>query len=54
MAQDVNLAVRIATVLDAAGLNKADKSVKGFDKSLKSLGKTHHYPESLELPLCCL
>jgi hypothetical protein len=40
MAQDVNLAVRIATVLDAAGLNKADKSVKGFEKSLKSLGKT--------------
>ena len=40
MAQDVNLAVRIATVLDAAGLNKADKSVKGFDKSLKSLGRT--------------
>ena len=40
MAQDVNLAVRIATVLDAAGLNKADKSVKGFEKSLKSLGRT--------------
>ena len=40
MAQDVSLAVRIATVLDAAGLNKADKSVKGFEKSLKSLGKT--------------
>ena len=40
MAQDVNLAVRIATVLDAAGLNKADKSVKGFDKSVKKLGKT--------------
>jgi hypothetical protein len=40
MAQDVNLAVRIATVLDAAGLNKADKSVKGFDKTVKKLGKT--------------
>lgn len=40
MAQDVSLAVRIATVLDAAGLNKADKSVKSFEKSLKSLGKT--------------
>ena len=40
MAQDVSLAVRIATVLDAAGLNKADKSVKGFEKSLKSLGRT--------------
>ena len=40
MAQDVSLAVRIATVLDAAGLNKADKSVKTFERSLKSLGKT--------------
>ena len=40
MAQDVNLAVRIATVLDAAGLNKAGKSVDGFDKKLKTLGRT--------------
>ena len=40
MAQDVSLAVRIATVLDAAGLNKADKQVKSFEKSLKGLGRT--------------
>lgn len=40
MAQDVSLALRIATILDASGLNKADKSVKGFEKSIKKLGKT--------------
>jgi len=40
MAQDVRLAVQIATVLDAAGLNKADKQVKSFEKSLKGLGRT--------------
>ena len=40
MARDVSLAFRIATVMDASGINKADKSVKGFDKSLKKLGKT--------------
>lgn len=40
MANDVSLALRIATVLDASGINKADKSVKSFDKTLKSLGKT--------------
>ena len=40
MANDVSLALRIATVLDATGINKADKSVKGFEKTLKSLGRT--------------
>lgn len=40
MARDVSLAYRIATMFDASGINKADKSVKGFDKSLKKLGKT--------------
>ena len=40
MARDVSLAYRIATMFDASGMNKADKSIKGFDKSLKKLGKT--------------
>jgi hypothetical protein len=40
MARDVSLAYRIATMFDAAGINKADKSIKGFDKNLKKLGKT--------------
>lgn len=35
-----DLAVRIATILDATGLNKADKAVGKFEKNLKSLGKT--------------
>ena len=40
MANDVSLALRIATVLDASGINKAGKSVDGFDKKLKTLGRT--------------
>ena len=40
MARDVSLAYRIASFYDASGINKADKSIKGFDKSLKKLGKT--------------
>lgn len=35
-----DLAVRIATILDATGLNKADQAVGKFEKNLKSLGKT--------------
>lgn len=39
MAQ-TDLAVRIATILDSTGLNKADKAVGGFEKKLKTLAKT--------------
>ena len=35
-----DLAIRIATTMDATGLNKADKQVKSFEKSVKSLGRT--------------
>lgn len=35
-----DLAIRIATILDASGINKAGKSVDGFDKKLKTLGRT--------------
>jgi hypothetical protein len=35
-----DLAIRIATTMDATGINKADKSVKGFEKTVKSLGRT--------------
>lgn len=40
MASQTDLAVRIATIFDAAGLNKADKSVSKFEKNAKKLGKT--------------
>ena len=40
MASNTDLALRIAAIYDASGINKADKSIKGFDKSLKKLGKT--------------
>lgn len=39
MAQ-TDLAIRIATVLDAAGLNKAEKGIKTLDRSVKNLGRT--------------
>lgn len=35
-----NLAVRIATVMDASGLKKADKGIAGLEKRARSLGKT--------------
>jgi hypothetical protein len=35
-----DLAVRIATILDSTGLNKADKGIKKLEKQAKSLGKT--------------
>jgi hypothetical protein len=35
-----DLAVRIATIFDSAGVKKADKGLKGLEKSAKSLGKT--------------
>jgi len=35
-----DLAIRIATILDASGINKARKSVDSFDKKLKTLGRT--------------
>ena len=37
---NTDLAIQIATTLDATGLNKADKSVKSLDKRIKSLGRT--------------
>jgi ribosomal protein L12E/L44/L45/RPP1/RPP2 len=37
---NTDLAVRIATILDASGLKKADKGFKGLESSAKSLGKT--------------
>jgi hypothetical protein len=40
MASNTDLALRIAAIYDASGMNKADKSVKGFEKTLKKLGKT--------------
>jgi len=40
MASQTDLAVRIATIFDAAGINKADKSVSKFEKNAKKLGKT--------------
>jgi hypothetical protein len=40
MAGMTDLAIRIATTLDSTGLNKADKSVKSFEKTIKSLGRT--------------
>jgi len=40
MAFDTNLAVRIATVLDATGLRNADKGIKSLEKTTKRLGRT--------------
>jgi len=40
MAGMTDLAIRIATTMDATGLNKAEKSVKGLDKTIKKLGRT--------------
>lgn len=40
MAGMTDLAIRIATTLDSTGLNKADKSVKSFEKTIKGLGRT--------------
>jgi hypothetical protein len=40
MAGNTDLAIRIATTMDATGLNKADASVKGLDKTIKKLGRT--------------
>jgi hypothetical protein len=37
---NTDLAIQIATTLDATGLNKADKAVKSLDSRIKSLGKT--------------
>ena len=37
---NTDLAIQIATTLDATGLNKADKQVKKLDKTVKSLGRT--------------
>lgn len=39
MASQSDLAIRIATVMDAAGLRKADKGISGLEKSAKKLGK---------------
>lgn len=40
MAGMTDLAIRIATTMDATGINKADKSVKSLDKTIKKLGRT--------------
>lgn len=40
MAGMTDLAIRIATTMDATGINKAGKSVDSFDKKIKKLGKT--------------
>ena len=40
MAGMTDLAIRIATTMDATGINKADKSVKGLDKTINKLGRT--------------
>jgi len=39
MAGMTDLAIRIATTYDSAGLNKADKGVTKLSKSVKSLGR---------------
>lgn len=36
---DTSLAVRIATIMDASGLKKADKGISGLEASAKRLGK---------------
>jgi hypothetical protein len=40
MAGMTDLAIRIATTLDATGINKADKSVKKLDATVSKLGRT--------------
>jgi hypothetical protein len=40
MGFNTDLAVRIATVLDNRGITKADKAIKGLEKTSKSLGRT--------------
>ena len=40
MAGMTDLAIRIATTYDSAGLNKADKGVKKLESTVKSLGRT--------------
>lgn len=40
MAGMTDLAIRIATTLDSTGINKADKSVKKLQGTVKSLGRT--------------
>jgi len=40
MAQQTDLAIRIAAIFDAAGMNKADKSISKLEKNAKKLGKT--------------
>jgi hypothetical protein len=35
-----DLAIRIATTMDATGINKADKAVNKLEKSTKSLGRS--------------
>ena len=35
-----DLAIRIATVMDAAGLKKADKGIAGLEKNAKKLAKS--------------
>jgi hypothetical protein len=37
---NTDLAVRIATILDSTGLNKADKGIQSLEKRAKSLGRT--------------
>lgn len=37
---NTDLAIKIATTMDATGINKADKSVKGLNKSVKKLGQS--------------
>jgi hypothetical protein len=40
MAQQTDLAIRIAAIFDAAGMNKADKSISKLEKNAKKLGKS--------------
>ena len=40
MAGMTDLAIRIATTLDSTGINKADKSVRGLEATVKKLGRT--------------
>jgi len=40
MAQQTDLAIRIAAIFDAAGINKADKSISKLEKKAKGLGKS--------------
>lgn len=40
MAQQTDLAIRIAAIFDAAGINKADKSISKLEKNAKKLGRS--------------